>query len=381
MDELTLHQLHEIVGGRLRLATLGPRDGEWTHVARYCSDSRQLQPGEVFWALRGRLNDGSTFVESAFARGASGVVSEKYSQPWPGCWALQVEDSREALYKLGRWHRDQFGGRLITVGGVAGTATTRRLIATVLGSKFSGSSCPQRGHRLDSIALGMLSLEPSHQFAIFDLNLATPGDVSSLVSECAPSIGVITDITKPRATLSHSTILHDSAMQLVSQLPPNGQAVLAGDDTTIRVAAAHCKAKITWVGESPDCNLIATRVLSTEGRLSFTVDNQTFHVAAWGRHQLTSILCAIGVGRIFGMSMAEMAYALEAFDPPPQKFDSLVLHGAETVRAPLALPTMPAILKFQSAAPSDEGFARRLRKAVKHVLRFDPGHRLTLRAA
>ena len=381
MDTLTLHQLHEIVGGRLRLATLGPRDGEWTQVARFCSDSRQLQPGEVFWALNGRVHDGASFVESAFARGASGVIAEKYAQPWPGCWSLQVEDSREALYKLSRWHRDQFEGRLITVGGVAGTATTRRLIATVLGSKFSGSSCPQRSHRMDSVALGMLSLEPHHDYAVFDLNLAAPGDVSALVAECAPSIGVITDITKPRATLTHSTVLHDAAMQLVSQLPSDGHAVLAGDDTTIRVAAAHCKAKITWVGESADCDLVATRVLSTEGRLSFVVDGQIFHVAAWGRHQLTSILCAIGVGRIFGLSMAEIATALEAFDPPPQKFDALVVHAAAPVRAPVTSSTMPSILKFQSVAPTGKSIARSLRKAVGQVFRFDPAHRLTLRAA
>jgi UDP-N-acetylmuramoyl-tripeptide--D-alanyl-D-alanine ligase len=378
MCEMTLHQLHEIVGGRLRLATLGPRDGEWTHVARFCADSRQLQPGEVFWALTGRVHDGSSFIESAFARGASGVVAAKYVQPWPSCWALQVDDSREALFRLARWHRDQFHGRLITVGGVAGTATTRRLIATVLGSQFAGSSCPQRGHRLDSVALGMLGLEASHHFAVFDLNLAAPGDASSLIAECAASIGVITDVTKPRAASTNASLLHDAAVQLLAHLPRDGHAVLGGDDPAIRRAAEYCQVPITWVGESSDCNLMATRVLSTEGRLSFVVDGQAFQVAAWGRHQLTNILCAIGVGRVFGLSLGEIARALEALDPPPHKCDAL---EGENGKHRLPETAIPSILKFQAARPKGESIVQRLGRAASDILWFDPAHRLTLRPA
>lgn len=380
MQAMTVHQLHEIVGGRLRLATLGPRDGEWTHVARFCADSRQLQPGEVFWALNGRVRDGASFIESAFARGASGVVSAKYVQPWPGCWALQVDDSRDALYKLARWHRDQFRGRLITVGGVTGTATTRRLISTVLGSRFAGSTCPQRSHRLDSVALGMLGLEEQHQFAVFDLNLSTPGDVSGLVAECAPAIGVITDVTRPRAANTHFSMLHDAAVQLLSHLPNEGHAVLGGDDPTIRAAAEHCRAGITWVGESSNCDLVASRVLSTDGRLSFVVDGQTFHVASWGRHQLTSVLCAIGVGRQFDMSMAEIARALEGFDPP-HRFDAVEEGVESTANGQHRPEVIPSIIRFQPTAPNSTILARRLCNAAKTILRFDPAQRLSLRAA
>lgn len=378
---MTLHQLHEIIGGRLRLATLGPRDGEWTPVARYAADSRQLQPGEVFWALKGRVHDGTAFVESAFARGASGVVASKYVQPWPGCWALQVEDSREALYRLARWHRDQFQGRLITVGGVMGTATTRRLIATVLGSRFAGSSCPQRGHRLDSVALGMLALEPSHQYGLFDLNLSTPGDISSLLAECAPSVGVVTDATRPRGPHTHSGLLHDATVQVLAHLPSDGNAVLSGDDPAVRRAAEHCHAKITWVGESSDCDLIATRVLSMEGRLHFVVDGQAFEVAAWGRHQLTNVLCAIGVGRVFGMSMAEIARVLQAFDLPPHKYEALAGEAPSKPPTKATSSGSPWIIKFQSAIPSGDTISRGLQKAKLQLFRIDGAHSLSQRRA
>ena len=376
MQSMTLHQLHQIVGGRLRLATLGPRDGEWTHLGRYCADSRQLQPGEIFWAVQGNVHDGAAFVESAFARGASGVISTRYVQPWPGCWALQVEDSREALSKLALWHRQQFSGQVVAVGGVAGTATTRRLISTVLGSRFTGTSSPQRDHRQDTVALGMLSLEPQHDFAVFDFNLSMPGDVGGLVAECGPSIGVITDVTSPRTAGTHFSRLHDTASQLLSQLPEDGHAVLGGDDPAIRRLAEHCRCRTTWVGESSECDLVATRVLSTDGRLCFDVDGQTFNVAAWGRHQLTSVLCAIGVGRQFGMSMSEIARALACFDLPPDKFDAVPLSIFEPT--PVAAgAAAPSILKFK-AVTSPETIVGRLQMAARKILRFDAGHQLTL---
>ncbi len=378
MPKLTLYQLHAIAGGRLRLATLGPRDGEWSGLGRVCTDSRRLQPGEVFWALQGPVHDGGTFVESAFARGASGVVAAKDVQPWPGCWALQVDDGREALYQLARWHRDQFHGRLIMVGGVAGTATTRRLIATVLGSRFAGTCFPQRNHRLDSAALGMLGLEPTHDFAVTGLNLSAPGDAVSLVAECGPAIGVITNVTRARAANTHSSVLHDAAVQLLTHLPQDGHAVLCGDDPGIRAAAEHCTVPITWVGESSNCDLIATRVLSTEGRLSCVVDGQTFHVACWGRHQLTSVLCAIGVGRAFGLSMQQIAVALEGFDSPPPHFDAISV--AETApSAAIAAPiAAPAIIKFQPLSPGRGVIARRVRPKANPFLRFDPAHRFAM---
>jgi UDP-N-acetylmuramoyl-tripeptide--D-alanyl-D-alanine ligase len=379
MRDLTLHQLHQIVGGRLRLATLGPRDGEWTRVARIALDSRQLLPGEVFWALQGATHDASTFIESAFARGASGVIADKYTQPWPGCWSLEVDDSREALYQLARYRRDQFRGQLIALGGASGTATTRRMISAVLDSKFSGCQCPPRSNRLESIALGMMTLAESHDYAVFDLNLSAPGDVTALTAECEPTLGVVTDVARLRSTQAHSTV-HNEAAQLLSHIPATGHLVLNGDDSAVRHAAKGCKAKVMWVGESEGCDLVASRVLSTQGRLSFVVDKQTFHVSAWGRHQLTSALCAIGVGQIFGMSLPEIARALEAFDPPPSKCDA-ISHSEPRAARPIA-PPIKAKLSRPSSMPSagDVIAFRPLVHKAMQILRFD-GAQLARRAA
>ena len=129
MSDLNLQTLHEVVGGRLRLATLVPRHDERTPVGRIVTDSRQVAAGDVFWALSGTQQDGGSFAEDAYRRGASGVVvASRYVQPAPGCWSLQVEDSLVALGELASWNRQRFGGTVIGVTGSVGKTTTRQMI-------------------------------------------------------------------------------------------------------------------------------------------------------------------------------------------------------------------------------------------------------------
>jgi UDP-N-acetylmuramyl pentapeptide synthase len=98
---LSLVQLHKIVGGRLRLGRMPPRDGELTAVGEIVTDSRLVNAGDVFWALKGATHDGSHFAEDALARGASGVVTAgRWIAPWAGGWSLEVDDSNAALRRL-----------------------------------------------------------------------------------------------------------------------------------------------------------------------------------------------------------------------------------------------------------------------------------------
>src|SRR5205823_5212626 len=127
MRDLTVRQLHAIVGGRLRMASRAPLHGEATIVPNVVIDSRQVQQGDLFWGLSGTRFDGASFAEEAYSRGASGVVVGKYVQPWPGCWNLQVADSRQALVQLARWNRYRLNGRVVAVTGSVGKTTTRQM--------------------------------------------------------------------------------------------------------------------------------------------------------------------------------------------------------------------------------------------------------------
>jgi UDP-N-acetylmuramoyl-tripeptide--D-alanyl-D-alanine ligase len=333
MRDLTLHKLHGIVGGRLRLATLAPRHGEDTRVEHVVTDSRQVQQDDVFWGLSGTRFDGGSFAEEAYSRGATGVVvGGKYVQPPPGCWSLQVDDGQKSLDGLARWNRQRFAGRVVAVTGSVGKTTARNMIRAVLGTRFEGCSSPKNFNNHVGLPLSMLAIEPEHDFAVLELAASAAGEISRLAALCQPHVGVIT-----RAGDAHLggfgsiDAVAEAKSELLRAILENGWAVLAGDDLRLRKLAAGSRARIVWFGRSLENDLVATNVQSRDGRLSFTIDNTPMSVGVWGRHYLAPALAAVAVGRIFGIRDSQIAEGLAQFQPPPMRCQITKVGGATII--------------------------------------------------
>jgi UDP-N-acetylmuramoyl-tripeptide--D-alanyl-D-alanine ligase len=318
---LTLAQLRDITGGQLRLAAMPPRHGETTHVGPIVTDSRRVQSEMVFWAICGSKFDGSCFAEDALVRGASGVVvANREIEPWPGRWALRVDDGLAALTSVAAWHREQFDGRMIAVTGSVGKTTCRLMIDTVLRSKFRGTTSPQNYNNHIGVPLSLLHLEEEHDYAALELGASAPYEIEKLAALCRPEIGVITRIGEAHlGGFGTQSDLANAKAELIAALPDEGLAVLNGDDLWLREVANQTSARIVWVGRGADCDLIAIDVHAANGELRFKVAAQQYRVPVWGRHQLTAALAAIAVGLEFGMSHAEIAAALADFQPPTMR--------------------------------------------------------------
>ncbi len=302
MRDLTVTKLHEIVGGRLRLATLPPRHGEAALVRQIVTDSRQVRKGSVFWGLAGTRFDGAAFAEEAFSRGAAGAVVGRYVSPWPGCWSLQVDDAQQALDRLSHWNRRRMAGRVVAVTGSVGKTTTRQMIHSVLATRYSGTASPRNFNNHVGLPLSMLAIEPADDFAVLELAASGGGEIAHLARLCEPQIGVITRIGDAHlGRFGSPEALAMAKGELLDALSPDGYAVLAGDDEQLRRLAGRTDAKIIWVGRSLDNDLVATNIRAEEGTLSFDVDGTRFSANVWGRHHLTGALAAVAVGRLFGI--------------------------------------------------------------------------------
>ena len=109
-----------------------------TVFRRVCTDSRQVQAGDLFIAIKGETFDGHQFVPEVAAKGVAGVVVAR-TQPlekMPGCAVLTVADPRVALGQLAAAYRNDFSVPVIAVGGSNGKTTTKELVASVLGEKL-----------------------------------------------------------------------------------------------------------------------------------------------------------------------------------------------------------------------------------------------------
>lgn len=332
MRDLSVNKLHQVVGGRLRLATLAPRDGEATAVRRVVTDSRQVAKGDVFWALSGTRFDGASFVEEAFSRGASGAVSGRYLQPWPGCWGLQVDDPQRALESLAAWTREQFAGQVVVVTGSVGKTTTRQMIHAVLRTQFTGSASPKNYNNHVGLPLSMLAVDSSDQFAVYELAASGPGEIGRLAALCRPQIGVITRVGDAHlGGFGSLEAVAAAKTELLEHLPADGGAVIAGDDVRLRKLAARSRARVVTVGRRLDNDVVADNVHYHSGELSFTVDGTQMSVGVWGRHHLTGALAAVAVGRMFGIADAAIAAGLSRFQPPPMRCQIRQIAGATII--------------------------------------------------
>jgi len=328
MNPPTLQDLHDIIGGRLKVGSL---PAEQQPLGPVETDSRQLVEKSIFWALRGPNHDGSDFAGEAFERGAAGAVVEKATVAPADRWLIEVENTQRALWQWARWKRRQFTGTLIAVTGSVGKTTTRQMIHSVLATRLKGTASPRNYNNHLGVPLSMLAIRPDDDYAVLELGASSPGEIATLAELCRPKIGVITHVGDAHlGGFGSRRGAAEAKAELLAELPVDGHAVLV-DDPWVRRVAERCEAPITWVGRHGGCDITADEVNSRDGRLRFQVAGCEFSVPVWGRHHLSAALAAVGVGRLLGMDMKEMAKALSAFDPLPMRCEVIEVRGATVI--------------------------------------------------
>jgi UDP-N-acetylmuramoyl-tripeptide--D-alanyl-D-alanine ligase len=326
----TLGELQHVIGGRLWLSD---KPGDWSAapLGPVQSDSRKIEPGDVFWALRGPKHDGADFVAEAFRRGAAGAVVARDVAVPDYHWAVRVDDTQQALWTWARERRRQFAGDLIAVTGSAGKTTTRQMIHTVLQSRLSGTASPRNFNNFYGVPLSMTAIEPDHDYAVLELGASHPGEIAMLGELSEPTIGVITRTGDAHLDgFGGRQQVAEAKAELLGALPFGGRAVL-GDDPWLRKVTRGRGVAITWVGDGPNCDLRPSDVRSERGRLTFRLDDCQFCMPVWGRHHLTAALAAVAVGRMLGLDLDEMARALYKFCPMPMRCQVQEIDGATII--------------------------------------------------
>lgn len=326
----TVRSLQKMIGGTLHSGGCGADTGSKI-VGPVAIDSRQVQRGAVFWGLSGTNHDGADFAGEAFQRGAAGVVVSRPVDLPAGRWALQVPDTLEALQGWAATTRRKFAGTVIAVTGSVGKTTARQMIHTVLQSRLVGTASPRNYNNHIGLPLSMLAMEPWHDYAVLEIGASAPGEIARLARLCKPDIGVITQVGDAHlAGFGSRHGVAEAKAELLAALPPNGEAVLC-DDPTLRRLAEQCPAPVTWFGRGADCDVAATDVRSSQGRLDFSVDGCEFSLPVWGRHHLSAALAAVAVARLMGLALEEAAQALAGFNPLPMRCEVLRTRGATII--------------------------------------------------
>ena len=312
MDRVVQGTAELLVAGR------GPADRAFD---RAVIDSRQVQPGDLFFALRGEHRNGHDFVQDALARGAAGLVVERPLEAPPEVAVFQVSDSLSALQRLAAHWRARHDVRVVGVTGSVGKTTCKEIIAAVLGTRRRVLKSTANLNTEIGLPLTLLELTADHQCSVLEMAMYGPGEIDLLCHIARPQIGVVTNVGPVHLErLGSIAAIAAAKAELVAALPPDGVAVLNGDDPSVAAMASRTKAHVLLYGQSQHCHIRGDDLAShgLEGisfRLTYEGRDRRVEAPLPGRHHLYPALAAAAVGLAEGMTLAEVATALREARP------------------------------------------------------------------
>ena len=292
-------------------------------VRRVCTDSRQVQAGDLFIALEGENFDGHKFVAEVIQKGAAAVMVKKgRGEGTDACATIEVADTRVALGRIAVAYRGEFSLPVIAVAGSNGKTTTKELLAAELRQKLATVWSEASFNNDIGVPQTLLRIESQHQAAVLEAGTNHPGELAPLVKMIQPRFGVITSIG--REHLEFFGDLDGVAAEegtLAELLPADGKLFLNGDDAFSERLAARSRAGVVKIGFS-DANdwRIAWVRLSKEGTAFRIVAPEEkfsgdYRIGLLGRHQVVNAVFAIALGAELGLSRAEIELGLAGCKP------------------------------------------------------------------
>ena len=320
----TLEQLLAATGGRVIQGT--PRADE--RFVGGAFDSRIVQPGEVFFALRDQ-RDGHDFVADAFARGARAAVVDRAVPAPDDALLVEVSQPLHALRRLAEAVRDAHPIPAVGITGNVGKTTTKEATAAVLGARYRVLRTAASFNNEIGVPLTFLRLEPTHQVAVIELGFYVPGEIADLCRLVRPRIGIIIEIPAIPVHFARTPNVEAIAAgkaELIESLPDDGVALLNADSSRVRSLAPHTRAHVVLFGESEDAQLRATDVRA-EGLagLRFTAHYEGERVSVAlpipGRQLVPAALAALGAAHTLGVPLDEAAVALGTLEQPAHRME------------------------------------------------------------
>jgi len=307
-------------------------------------DSRNVEDGNVFFALPGERTDGHRFLEAAVDAGAAALVvsaelsSERLDVLAAGgrVTVVHVVDTGEALRAVAARYRDRFEPAVVGITGSLAKTSTKEQVAEVLEERFTTLRNPANWNNEIGLPLTLLRLRPEHEVAVLEMGLYTTGDIASLARLARPAIGVVTAVRGVHLSRAGSIeAIESGKRELVEALPADGWAILNADDERVRRMATATTAGIVTYGFAADADVRAEEVVSlgTEGmRFTLHVGSGRYAVRTpvLGRHGVHNALAAIAVADRLGMDIADIITGLERPMRIPHRSE-LVRAGAWTI--------------------------------------------------
>ena len=290
------------------------------------TDSRRIQKGNLFVALKGETFDGHDFAETAIQEGVSGLLIQdeiKISRTGTDkkIAVIKVADTLSALGELAHHWRKKFSIPVIGLTGSSGKTTTKEMIAAITGGVKKTLKTEGNLNNLIGLPQTIFRLTDEDELAILEMGTNTRGEIKRLTQIADPDIGLITNIGPAHlAGFGSMAVVRDEKSDLFFNMSPTGTVVINLDDELIAETAEQWQGKKITFSMSPNADVTAKDIEKNGARgmrfnLIIGAQQQKTEIRIVGLHHVHNALAAAATAFAAGVDIRTIAEGLGAFRP------------------------------------------------------------------
>jgi UDP-N-acetylmuramoyl-tripeptide--D-alanyl-D-alanine ligase len=292
------------------------------------TDSRSIQPGSLFVALRGERFDGHDYLASVAQAGATAAIVRQGTPPVAPLVLLEVEDPLRAFGLLARARRRELSGPVIAVTGTNGKTSTKQMLAAALGTRYRTYATRANLNNLIGVPQTILEAPPETEALIVEAGANLPGEIARYREIIEPSIAIVTNAVAGHLEGFGSLAgVVEEKLSLTTGVP----LAIVGVDPPALAAGARVRAERVRTAALNGADVVPDKVgLDEAARPVITIGGETFVLAARGLHQADNAIRVWCVAQELGLDLPKVARALEGFAMPGGRGE-LLQEGALTI--------------------------------------------------
>jgi len=313
MEEKKLKELHEI----------------FLNHPKITRNSKEVQKGDIFWALKGERFDGNRFAEEALEKGAHiAVIDDKKKDVIKEKRFFLIDDTLKALQELGHFHRHYVGMPTIGITGSNGKTTTKELINAVLSQKYNTLATYKNLNNHIGVPLTLLEIPEDTDIAIVEMGTNNFGEIATLAKIADPNFALITSIGKAHleAFKDLNGVIKEKSALFEHIRDKKGLVFVNLDDNMVSKAAEGIKLYSFSFNDHPNAD-VKLKDISKKPELKIRLNNTDIQTKLTGKYNLSNIGYAIAVGKYFGLSDDEIKQALEQYVPKDMRSQIIEKNG------------------------------------------------------
>ena len=300
-------------------------------ICGVCTDTRTLQPGQLFIPLKGENFDGHDFIPQALERGAAAVLSARALEP--SVPAVRVEDTLAALGKLAAAYRSALKAQVVAITGSVGKTTTKEMLAAIMATTYRTWKTMENFNNIIGLPLTILSAPEDSEMLVLELGMNHFGEMSRLTAIARPDTVVITNIGSMHIEhLGSREGILKAKLEILEGLSPQGTAVFSGDEPLLWGLKNVRAERLLYFGiENEKCDILARDIEMPAGGTRFRIEglgaNFDVYVPAEGRHTIRNAVAAAAVALSCGVKPVHIQQALAGFQNTHMRQKTYESHG------------------------------------------------------